>query len=37
MESDKLLANIRSQIKKLIEQLSDIEENKADYEADEYE
>lgn len=37
MESDKLLANIRSQIKKLLEQLADIEENKADYEADEYE
>lgn len=37
MESDKLLANIRSQLKKLFEQLSDIEENKADYEPEEYE
>jgi hypothetical protein len=37
MESDKLLSNIKSQIKKLLEQLKDIEENKTDYEPEEYE
>ena len=36
MESEKLLENIKKQIKKLIEQLRDIEENKDDFEADEY-
>jgi leucyl aminopeptidase (aminopeptidase T) len=37
MENDKLLANIKNQIKKLLEQLKDLEENKADFEAAEYE
>ena len=37
MESDKLLQNIKSQIKKLLEQLKEIEENKDEFSAAEYE
>ena len=37
MEGEKLLNNIKSQIKKLLEQLKDLEESKDDYEPAEYE
>ena len=37
MESDKLLQNIKSQIKKLLEQLKEIEDNKEEFSAEEYE
>lgn len=36
MEGEQLLKNIKSQIKKLIDQLKDLDENKDDFEADEY-
>jgi hypothetical protein len=36
MEGEQLLKNIKSQIKKLIDQLKDLEDNKEDFEADEY-
>lgn len=37
MEQKALLSNIQNQIKKLVDQLRELEENKDDFEKEEYE